>query len=54
MRYFLILLLCGLPEVAEFNRHVVDTCLAGGTLSFNNKDLVLLRNGQPETGTRWT
>ncbi len=39
----------GWPEVADFNRHVVDTCLAGGTLSFNNKDLVLLRNGQPET-----
>jgi signal transduction histidine kinase len=39
----------GWPEVAEFNRHVVDTCLAGGTLSFNNKDLVLLRNGLPET-----
>lgn len=39
----------GWPEVAEFNRHVVDTCLAGGTLSFNNKDLVLLRNGKPET-----
>ncbi|MGY1922500.1 ATP-binding protein [Pseudomonas tolaasii] len=38
----------GWPEVAEFNRHVVDTCLAGGTLSFNNKDLVLLRNGKPE------
>ena len=39
----------GWPEVADFNRHVVDTCLAGGTLSFNNKDLVLLRNGKPET-----
>ncbi|KTC64296.1 histidine kinase, partial [Pseudomonas fluorescens ABAC62] len=39
----------GWPEVADFNRHVVDTCLAGGTLSFNNKDLVLSRNGQPET-----
>lgn len=38
----------GWPEVAEFNRHVVDTCLAGGTLSFNNKDLVLSRNGKPE------
>ena len=38
----------GWPEVADFNRHVVDTCLAGGTLSFNNKDLVLLRNGKPE------
>ena len=38
----------GWPEVAEFNRHVVDTCLTGGTLSFNNKALVLLRNGKPE------
>lgn len=38
----------GWPEVAEFNRHVVDTCLAGGTLSFSSKALVLLRNGQPE------
>ncbi|PSL91480.1 ATP-binding protein [Pseudomonas sp. R9.37] len=38
----------GWPEVAEFNRRVVDTCLAGGTLSFNNKQLVLLRNGKPE------
>ncbi|MCF5722526.1 ATP-binding protein [Pseudomonas syringae] len=39
----------GWPEVADFNRQVVDTCLGGGTLSFNNKDLVLLRNGKPET-----
>ncbi|ROM34291.1 hybrid sensor histidine kinase/response regulator [Pseudomonas poae] len=39
----------GWPEVADFNRQVVATCLAGGTLSFNNKDLVLLRNGKPET-----
>lgn len=38
----------GWPEVAEFNRHVVDTCLAGGTLSFRNKELVLLRDGVPE------
>ncbi|WP_339432909.1 hybrid sensor histidine kinase/response regulator [Pseudomonas sp. EA_65y_Pfl2_P78] len=38
----------GWPEVAEFNRHVVDTCLAGGTLSFRNKDMVLLRDGIPE------
>ncbi|PRA22988.1 ATP-binding protein [Pseudomonas poae] len=38
----------GWPEVAEFNRHVVDTCLAGGTLSYNNKPLVLLRDGRPE------
>ncbi|VVN65233.1 Sensor histidine kinase RcsC [Pseudomonas fluorescens] len=39
----------GWPEIAEFNRTVVDTCLAGGTLSFHNKELVLLRNGQPES-----
>ena len=38
----------GWPEVADFNRHVVDTCLAGGTLSFRNKVLVLLRDGVPE------
>ena len=38
----------GWPEVAEFNRNVVDTCLAGGTLSYRNKVLVLLRDGVPE------
>jgi signal transduction histidine kinase len=38
----------GWPEVAEFNRNVVDTCLAGGTLSYRNKALVLLRHGRPE------
>lgn len=38
----------GWPEVAEFNRHVVYTCLAGGTLSYRDKELVLLRNGVPE------
>ncbi|AZE05940.1 hybrid sensor histidine kinase/response regulator [Pseudomonas chlororaphis] len=38
----------GWPEVADFNRHVLDICLAGGTLSYRNKELVLLRNGQPE------
>ncbi|KJZ66745.1 histidine kinase [Pseudomonas fluorescens] len=38
----------GWPEVAEFNRHVVDTCLAGGTLSYRNKVLELLRDGVPE------
>lgn len=38
----------GWPEVAEFNRHVMDTCLAGGTLSYRNKALMLLRNGRPE------
>ncbi|MBZ9785665.1 PAS domain-containing protein [Pseudomonas sp. REP124] len=38
----------GWPEVADFNRNVVDTCLAGGTLSYRNKELVLLRAGVPE------
>jgi len=38
----------GWPEVADFNRHVVDTCLAGGTLTFSSKELVLLRDGRPE------
>ena len=38
----------GWPEVADFNRHVVDTCLAGGTLEYRNKVLVLLRDGVPE------
>ena len=38
----------GWPEVAEFNRYVVDTCLGGSTLSFRNKELVLLRSGIPE------
>jgi signal transduction histidine kinase len=38
----------GWPEVATFNRHVVDTCLAGGTLTFKDKQLVLYRQGRPE------
>jgi PAS domain S-box-containing protein len=38
----------GWPEIASFNRNVVDTCLAGGTLSYRDKELVLLRNGNPE------
>ncbi|MEB0048108.1 MULTISPECIES: hybrid sensor histidine kinase/response regulator [unclassified Pseudomonas] len=38
----------GWPEVADFNRYVMDTCLAGGTLSYSNKELVLLRDGVPE------
>lgn len=39
----------GWPEVAEFNRGVMNTCLSGGTLTYHNKDLVLLRNGAPES-----
>jgi len=39
----------GWPEVADFNREIMRTCLGGGTLSFRNKQLELLRNGVPET-----
>ncbi len=38
----------GWPEVAAFNRQVLDTCLTGATLSWHDKELVLLRNGKPE------
>jgi len=38
----------GWPEVAAFNRTVVDTCLAGETLSYRDKELVLFRNGVAE------
>ncbi|MFX1735084.1 ATP-binding protein [Paraburkholderia sp. A1RI_3L] len=38
----------GWPEVASFNRNVVDSCLAGRTLSYRDKDLVLYREGRAE------
>ncbi|WP_213878693.1 ATP-binding protein [Pseudomonas sp. dw_358] len=38
----------GWPEVAAFNRNVVDTCLAGGTLSYRSLQLELFRSGHPE------
>ncbi|WP_306716711.1 ATP-binding protein [Burkholderia dolosa] len=38
----------GWPEVASFNRQVVETCLAGGTLTYRDKQLVLYRQGKPE------
>ncbi|MGF6673764.1 response regulator [Paraburkholderia sp. WSM4174] len=38
----------GWPEVADFNHHVMVTCLAGGSLSYRDKALVLLRDGKPE------
>lgn len=38
----------GWPEIADFNRHVVDTCLSGATLSYSDKRLTLHRSGQPE------
>jgi two-component sensor histidine kinase len=42
----------GWHEVAAFNRHVLDVVLKGGTLSFQNQELILYRNGVPET--LWT
>ncbi len=38
----------GWPEVADFNRNIMNVCLGGGTLEYQKKDLILLRNGQPE------
>jgi signal transduction histidine kinase/CheY-like chemotaxis protein len=36
------------PEAAGFNRHVVDTCLGGRSLSFSRQELTLYRAGAPE------
>ncbi len=39
----------GWPEVADFNDHVMKTCLAGKTLAFQDQELTLYRNnGEPE------
>jgi PAS domain S-box-containing protein len=38
----------GWPEVASFNDHVMQTCLAGATLAFRDQELTLLRSGKPE------
>lgn len=38
----------GWEEVADFNDHVMKTCLAGGTLSFQDQVLTLYRHGRPE------
>jgi signal transduction histidine kinase/CheY-like chemotaxis protein len=38
----------GWPEVADFNRRVMDIGLKGGTLSFKDEHLVLHRHGAPE------
>jgi len=40
--------LAGWPEVADFNRRVMEVGLSGGTLSFRDEHLVLHRNGVPE------
>lgn len=36
------------PEVAEFNRSVLDQVLAGGTLRLRDQELILKRTGEPE------
>jgi PAS domain S-box-containing protein len=35
------------PEVSDFNANVLETCLAGGTLSYRDLHLVLFRQGLP-------
>ncbi|MCO6391635.1 PAS domain-containing protein [Aliihoeflea aestuarii] len=42
-------LLTGWPEVADFNRAMLAEIGNGGTLSFQNQQLELFRNGAPET-----
>jgi PAS domain S-box-containing protein len=38
----------GWAEVADFNDHVMKVCLAGGTLSYEDQELTLVRHGVPE------
>ncbi len=38
----------GWPEVADFNREVLATVRAGGTLSYRDQHVVLNRTGEPE------
>jgi PAS domain S-box-containing protein len=38
----------GWPEVADFNAHVMQVGLAGGTLSYKDQELTLHRKGIPE------
>src|SRR3954471_21670573 len=38
----------GWPEVADFNAHVMQVGLAGGTLSYKDQELTLHRKGVPE------
>ena len=38
----------GWPEVADFNRRVMEVGLGGGTLSFRDEHLILHRHGAPE------
>jgi PAS domain S-box-containing protein len=36
------------PEVADFNQHVLQVCLGGGTLAYVDQELTLRRSGRPE------
>lgn len=38
----------GWREIADFNRHVMDVCMRGETLSFEGQRLTLHRNDRPE------
>jgi PAS domain S-box-containing protein len=38
----------GWPEVADFNAHVLKIGLAGGSLSYEDQELTLFRNGEAE------
>jgi PAS domain S-box-containing protein len=38
------------PEAADLNRHVMDVGMAGGTLEYRDRELVLNRRGTPERG----
>jgi len=39
----------GWPEVADFNDHVMKVVLAGGTLQYKDREMVLDRAGRPES-----
>ncbi|WP_421862795.1 PAS domain S-box protein, partial [Parvibaculum sp.] len=38
----------GWPEIADFNRHVIETGLAGGNLAYRDQELTIKRHGAPE------
>ncbi len=38
----------GWPEIADFNDHVMQVCLGGGTLLYKDQELTLHRQGVPE------
>ncbi len=38
----------GWPEVADFNDHIMKVGLGGGTLAYQDQELTLYRNGNPE------